>query len=600
MSGFAVGLDAVVRAIDAFLSSKLRCFIVSFVVATAVFGVALVAYEAHGVNDDWALSNALSGTWGEPQGLTLFVNALLCQIIVFLNTAVPVFNWFAVLEWATAYLSFLAVAYFALSRTRLSIACITIGAYAVLIIPGCTWLGNFTYIAFTGCCAGTMMLMASLSEPRHKPHLIIGGLAFIFVGILWRANMFFIEIPVFGVAALLVVFSRKHMDRAGGAVRSALRLWPFALAILAFAALLGYHAAVWSDPQWHAWDDYNEVRSAFSDYKQKDYVEIAEELEGMDVSRTDYKLIRNKITADPEYFTIDRLQQIMDVSAVANDRTPLTAIKTVWRYAKRVALDASLLPFVLLMAFVAAAALRGVERKKTFAILGVAVLLGITLLFLGRIPARIHYPLWLFAFGAIAGIVPRAEAKAEASLGRHGGSERPDSIANGVNLAAVIVPVVACLLVFSWAVPKWDVARVESAVHADTFEAKSGLVDYVREHPDNVFLMHTSAVFDVAYAHYMIAPMQPDINNRMISLGGWASNSPYVAGRNERAHAANPIKALVENDKSLYVSATAKSCHVLKRYLREHYYPNATFKKVGEVESWGKSYTLSMFKFSAS
>lgn len=590
---------------ERFFDSKVRCLIIAFIVASAAFAICLPTFYAHGSNDDWALVNALTGKWAEPQGYALFLNALMCQIIVGFNTVIPSLNWFPVLEALTAYISFFTIVYLVLSRAEIPVACITIAAFLLLVMPGCTWLGNFTYIAFTGCCAGTLCLLISLSAKCHTPALVIWGLVLIAIGILWRLNMFLVEIPVFGIAALFVVFSKDKVSQVGSVPRSLIRLWPFAIALLICAGLLGYHAVIWSDPVWHDWDDFNEVRSEFSDYGHKDYATIADDLAAIGVSENDYGLLRSWVTEDPEFFTLDRLEAVTEISTVSNDISVYSFARSVLRYGKRMLSNRNLIVMVALMLIACIAWLRGRTRVFSLAVICIAVLVGITLVMLGRLPTRVHYPLWLFAFCSICGLAIRKRrtvAGGGVSSGAHiklspkGGAR---AWTTAVACVSIAIPLVAAGLTFSHAIPKWSNERVDAVVHVSTFEPQTGVLDYVRDHPDNVFVMHPGTLFDISYACRMIAPIPEDVNDRIIGIGGWSVRSPYGNARNANACASNPIKSLVDNDNVLYISKTTKSANQLKTYLREHYYPNATYREVGKTTGWRKGKSFCVFKFTA-
>ena len=586
------------KAVERFFDSKMRCAVVAFILVTATFAICLPTFYAHGSNDDWALVNALTGKWAEPQGYVLFLNAVLCQIIVTLNTAIPAFNWLPVLEVLTAYLSFLTIAYLVLSRTEIPVACITIAAFLLLIIPGCSWLCNFTYISFTGCCAGALCLLVSLSAKRHTPGLVIWGLLLTCIGIMWRFNMFLIEIPLFGIAALFVALSKDKQALHGGVVRSLIRIWPFAIALLIGAGLVCYHAAIWSDPVWHEWDDYNEVRSEFSDYAHKDYRDIADELAAVGVSENDYNLLRSWVTEDTEFFTTERLRSVTEISTRAGNVSPYHFVRSLLRFGKRVVLTRNLLVLILLMLLACVAWLRGRTRIASLVVICVAVLVGAMLIMLGRMPARVHFPLWLFAFCSICGMAIRNGRPEASPSGKHAAPGASRMWVNAAACVALVIPLVAAGMTYKQAVPKWNLERVDAVVNVAQFEPQTGVLDYVREHPDNVFVMHPGTWFDVSYACRMIAPVPEDVNDRMIGIGGWSVRSPYTNARNDNVGASNPIKSLVENDSVLYISRTTKSANQLRSYLREHYYPNATYKQVGKTTGWRKGRTYCVFKFS--
>lgn len=250
--------ERIVATFDRLAASGGRCLAVSLVVALAVFGVAFCAWVPNGVYDDWSISNALSANWGQDEGLCLFLNALLCQLIFWLNSTFTSVNWFFVLERLGAFAAYFSVIYLSLRHLRFPFSAVAFFAATVLVLPGCTYESNFTYVAGMLVGAGGFALLCSLGKERHSASLIVAGIILMAAGALFRWTMFVLSIPLFGIAALLVLFSERNDGLLAG--RRLARLWPFALALVFFAGLYFYNDSVWQEQPWSEWYEFNEAR----------------------------------------------------------------------------------------------------------------------------------------------------------------------------------------------------------------------------------------------------------------------------------------------------------------------------------------------------
>jgi hypothetical protein len=272
------------------------------------------------------------------------------------------------------------------------------------------------------------------------------------------------------------------------------------------------------------------------------------------------------------------------------------AARTVYSYARNLVGDYELAVLVAVALLCCVSMFGRQARRKTLAMLALTVVLAYVFLLMGRLPDRVHYPLWSFTFAVLCCLAPR---DADVPVGSHAKPSRVRAaLGNGALVASACAVCVAALLVVSASVPRWCAERIETVVHADTFVPDCPLAGYMQDHPDTVFVVNTNSASDIIAACYMIAPLDADLNARMISLGGWPARSPYCFARNERAGMANPVKGLVDNKSAVYVAGKLKSANMLRTYLREHYYPDADYEVIDEVPTRSGSGALKIVKFS--
>ena len=596
----ASSLAVVSRAWSSFFGETRRCLIVALVFSTVVFGLCFIAWVPNSLNDDWTISSLLSGNWPGEQGLCLIVNAALTQLIYKLNQIFPSFNWFFVLEAATAYAAYLTIVYKSLRRLPMPFATLSVAAVTVLLLPGCTYEPNFSYISGISACAGGMLLLASQREPRQRATLVIGGVVFMMLAFLWRRNMFLLCIPIFGVAALgLVALGGKEVPL----LARAKRIWPFVLVLAVFAGFFAYTTYAWSQPDMQEWIQFNAARHGYADYSHKSYDKVSDELAALGVSENDYELLDKWIHEDPEFYTKELLTQINDVTTVRYD-TPAKAFKVAASYVKSL-VTAPKMAFVFIpMLLFSVLCLRGRPRKVALAIIGCALLVALALAIAGRLPVRVKYPIWAYAIVA-CGV---GAWKIYSPLGTVSVAGEPSGesvrrpaveVARRIcEMLSLVLPVIAVGFVLFTACTHVNLSKLQSIFDAQDFEAESFVADYIYEHPDNVFVMNTATNSILTYAYKAVAPYDEELIARTVTIGGWSARSPYTNTRNEEAGLSNPIKGLVDNENALYLSPGYETTDMLKTYLREHYYPNATYTLVDELHSPISSTVVYVFKFS--
>ena len=118
-------------------------FVLTFVTLTLM---TLTDRYGGGSDDDWAISLALSGRLPN-SGLCLFVNAAISQITLMLNYAFPAQNWFLVIEFIITATAFFSIVYGSLTYMKPLFGFLLIGAVEAFVLPGCTYEGNFTFVA---------------------------------------------------------------------------------------------------------------------------------------------------------------------------------------------------------------------------------------------------------------------------------------------------------------------------------------------------------------------------------------------------------------------------------------------------------------------
>ena len=574
-----------------FTDSKVRCLVLALIYSFGLFAIGSVAWLRKDVNDDFSIAAALSGNWGDGDGLCLFVSGLWSQVVYFLNTTIPQFNWFTLLEILTVCLSVAVMAYLALTRISLPMAGAFLASLLVMIFVGCVWQPNFTYVAIVGVCAGGLCLGLSLRDERHNPSLIVWGLVLFCLGALWRMEVFMLSIPMFGVGALLCVFSSQK--RAAGVVRSLVRLWPYAVVLCLFAGIYAYDAAVWHDDPWHGWRDYSNARAALSDFPVKSYEEVGDELEALGVSENDYELIRDTKVADPDFFTLERLKAVAAVAAV-DPTSPEQIAKEMKTYFTEKVTDSRFLLSLFMMLVVILATQRGPARRSMIVLLVLALAVSLVLAAGGRLPQRVHFPIWLFAFAAC---LPFAQPNAAASQKDAGKS----AVAPLAESLTGVAAVAACLLVVvgisAMSIMHYSPNRVMATYASRAFVPESATLSYLEDHPSNVYVFDSE--MNMRFDYTLRGLPDHEVLYRTPTLEGWTNGAPFCDRANEAIGMPNLIKGLVDNKSAYLVKRGSSKPETLTVYLQEHYYPNCTCELADSFKDPINGGELCVFKFTA-
>ena len=578
--------------------SRAKSFLVAFLFAAILVLLSSVTWWHRNLNDDFAIANALSGRLMGEQGLSLFVNAALCQIIYALNVAYDSFNWFAVLELATVFLSYFTIAYIAIRHMPLRMAAAVIAFMGIYAMPICIVINNFTCVAFIAACAGCMVLTSSLIFERHAPTDIIWGIALIVIGSLWRFAMVLICIPLFGVVALAIALYKR--EEIGSAGKSILRLWPFIVAVIISLGLGAYDMAVWQQSPWSDWRTYNDARANLSDYPHKDYEEVKSDLKELGVSKNDYRLLFNWVSEDPEFYTTERLTKIFEVAGVSSlaNKTPTGVLKD---YAKRILSDRGFTLMVCFMFLFALFFLRGKNKALGIGVLMMGLIIAIAFHAVGRLPERVHYPVWLIAFSSVAMLAAyewslRSPEKQGDEFASSNTLLRVGEVALGV--LAIALPFIAAAHIATLCHDHFVPERLTSTFATESFEPDNAFVDYVHEHPDNVFACQNMAHRELYYSHRMRAFYDDELQHRIIGIGGWASRSPFTDAKNEAVGMENPMKGLLDNENARFVSGSERVTKYVYQYLKEHYDKNAKCELVDTISGDNTYATLKVYRFS--
>lgn len=547
-------------------------FAASLCIAAAIIAVcSFTTMGASATDDDFGIGLALSDRYPATR-FCLFVNAFLSLVVSSLGHALPNVNWFWAIERLAALAALAVFLYLALLRYRTRpLLPLAAGAVFLLIVPLCTYKGNFTDVAAICTIAGGSVLLEDAADSlpaSQRKALIACAVALLAFGFMFRAQSFELYLPFFA-AAYGTVLLRAH--REGGALphpaRQALPVLAVAVAVL---ALFAYDAAVWGDGEWKDWKDYNHARSTISDFPMPAYDDVAEELDAMGISENDYAMMRTWMTGDLDAFGTGTLSEVASL-ADSNGVSSLAAgfPRACGRYLASLAGHSVLPAFMALFVILAAA-----SRRRWSALLPLALAFAASALFtdMGRFPPRVEYMTWAYAFSCTA--------LAATSEGYRKG------FARGVGSLSLAAAVASAALLCYVTVPNFSMDEVRWSFDQESYDGASEdpLVAYAESHPGDVYVYDVYAFTSIESAYEKKNLPSAEFLQRNISCGGWGTGAPYWKARNGELGIGSIFKALCENDDFYFVTSREEECGYIETFLKEHYGIDAQAEAVAEPE----------------
>lgn len=550
----------------------LRCLAAALAATVLVCGLLILNNDYRGPDDDLGISIVLSGLYPDG-GQCLFTNAVLNGIIYQLNIAIPELNWFLVIERLAVTVAFFSFCYILLRHAPLGLSLACIGFVAYFIMPKCTLGSNFTVVA--ALCVATGELCCCSGIMRGAPSSCVAGTILVTLGFMWRALVLLLSAPFLALAfaGLLVRLGRGRFQRTKALVVRALVCM---IAVgLCVGGALAFDKAVWAEPKWADWLEYNDARYALVDYPMSDYDEVRDELASIGISESDYWLMRNWITADPDYITSDLLMEVSDIAREpVADRSLSAAFLAEGRH-----LVKSPLLTVSLTCIAACALLLGRKRVLATVVLSLGGAFATCVLFryTGRLPARVEYSTWLLSLLPI--LVAFLAMRPPALVATRSVGDRRIKASALIGMMFALLCIVGLML--KWA-SSFNVERIDQFEKSSAFVESNDLVQRFTE-PGVVYVWDTTTFTQLEkqlkYRHLPPASFMGSTT----FMGGWTQGSPLVRAHNAEMGIPNPIRGLIERPDTYFVTRRKEAIEQLTRYLREHYSKDAKAEVVDEV-----------------
>ena len=281
-----------------------------FLVLTAV--IVRVGFES---NDDPTLSAFVDGQMANSTAFIPYINIVLGAALKGIyNVLGREIAWHTFCQYALLYAGLTALSFTLCER----LGALRGAAVATVIL---LFFGVDVYciISYTKtaavCTVGGMALLlyAFEREGRHSVALCFGVLLTV-MGFLLRDMEF---LPCFGLMAVLCLRPLWDLlaakDSAGEKLKSFGRLaLPYVLVLVLCAGFYAVNEWAWSKEPWTTYHEFDKVRVAYSDYGRPAYEAMPDAYDALGLSEADVQLAFDSNYFDPEVFSAETMQAITE------------------------------------------------------------------------------------------------------------------------------------------------------------------------------------------------------------------------------------------------------------------------------------------------
>ena len=250
-------------------------------------------------NDDATLSNIAAGAYGSDTLHMVYVNVIFSALLRPLY-AVCQTNWYVIVQLVFVVVSIAVIGYILMKKLGMLCGSVMMLALMMGFAMDIFYTFQYTECGFIVLTAGLLLIVDNLGQINKST---LAGIVLALIGSLIRWDVFY---AVGGLSAPLLLYRFFPLDKAG-------KKKAVTTMCLLFAATFGAKAvdivAYKADDGWDEFRKYNEVRTAYSDYKV--YSLTAENpFEQYGITDADYTMLSYWNYYDEEKFTIELLDTI--------------------------------------------------------------------------------------------------------------------------------------------------------------------------------------------------------------------------------------------------------------------------------------------------
>lgn len=504
-----------------FKNPLLRAFVLNIFVLFLCLGIGGLRY---GCLDDFYMASVVTGAYGgEFDAHTLFVNGVYAYFLKPFYDLIPAVGWYFIFQLLFVFVSFVAITHSLLIKVS--------GKYGIILalfILGCLspifYLQmGFTQTAAALTAAGIVQMYLGNFEKKWT-HLVFGSLLMI-LGVVFRKEGFLLGVPFLFLVLTLSWFELKKIQ------------WNSVVALVgcfvAFLWLQSFNMGLFQNEEYSYYMNYQWPRSALGDGAFYDEQDVFDELEELGKSGRDFNLLTKWVFYDTEAFSLNRLQEIVDV--VHRNSYDLNYVKIPVALFFVVAnsffgTSAWCWGFLCLLLFFCAPRRASIYSWGTLAL--ISVCLGY-LLMQNRVVSHVENSIWLYA---IVCFVPFVQNK---NLDIDKRSKIP---------ALTVLLALGCF-VFSMA--------NQCGVENDRLffgspkksEDLSKFLQYTRLHTDDVFLIPFYSYKEIAlYDRTPYKAVLPREYGNLIPIGYWNINLPGMKKELAERNVQNPLRDIVKEN----------------------------------------------------
>ena len=379
-------------------------------------------------------------------------------------------------------------------------------------------------------------------KKRFKAIPLILGLVLAFTGALYRFKAFeMILVPMFGIG---VYFALKAIKGKEKKFFFQLAI-PFVILLAASFGANAYNSHIYnSDPAWAEYMEYNNLRSDLLDFGFPDYDQNKELYDSLGISEYDLKVYQDWNFDDPDRFTIDTMQKLVDAKKATHHTFHLGDIKLFFTYLVSPFLNYSFFSAMLLVIVLAFFFYR---TGMLWLLLYELFSFGIMELYLfesGRYMVQrvdVSLALAFFLVFLLYGLDIRYRGAKKLAVAMS-------------MLVAVVPPLVSLEL-------KIDPNQTAAKLEKDSFATMASDKDHLYLYSSGAFSENSNSIWTMYHLG--------DRSN-IACLGGWTTHSSIREYVLQNYGVTNSFRDMIDHD-NVYVVEFEKSKEEFARYLQDHY-----------------------------
>ena len=270
-----------------------------------------IKYE---VSDDFMMEMVVSGAYnGRPDAHMMFSNIALGALLVPLYRLCPGVSWYFWGQMLLCLGAFLAMTYVLVQRLRPGAAVFTVVTITAVAARDLYILPQFTKTAVAASMCGLMLLIWSLFHKRGLVPSLIGGFLAL-LGALVRIKAFYIAVAF---AGMYVIYESIRVLREEKWTWKQILLRAWGPGILLLGLVFGFgmadKLAYGESTDYYYYRQYSQARAQILDYTWMGYDQCRSEFQRIGLSENDYEMILGWDFADPQVFSLEKMQQVRDI-----------------------------------------------------------------------------------------------------------------------------------------------------------------------------------------------------------------------------------------------------------------------------------------------
>lgn len=550
-----------------------------------------IKYE---VSDDFVMASIISGAYGNGYNPHLiFINVIWGYLLLPFYYLFPGVSWYLIAQLMLCLFSFTLISYMFFERLSRCMGGVLVVLLLVFLGDDVYILVQFTKTASLAVMGGGIVFLWALWENKSLKLKIISSLVCL-LGTLVRFNSIYIA-GMFLLLLIITEFIRYFMyDKENFAKRFIRVIVPGILLVFVAFCMKGIDTYIYDQNEEYAYfREFGKVRAAIVDASDYGYWAYKDSLDEIGISENDYMILRTWNFADPEYFTIEKLQKIGDI--IENYKKNIGISKeqlfenmqqrNIWSYPACIAV---VLMFVLSIVFLK-------RWWLSLCCVGIIILYFLYFFAIERVVYRVEFSVLLCGFLCIAYFWEKLEIQR-------------DIINIEIKRICAIMTSVCLfseLLLFypdrsyldvtnesrknyieeyfynSW---DYDARRYRKVVNKN--KPENGLIKEIKENGDNFYFLDFQTTVQTLYYDWNPFRTLPvDFYNNTLYFAGVMMEFPDYNRILQKNSLENPMKDLVKE--SVYiVDSDEKTLQYKISYLKEHYFPNVKAELYKEIDGY--------------